>query len=94
MGVAGEPGGEGDAAGGVAVAQGLDLERGHVDAGGALRGAGLAPQAEIEGLMQTVIGKSGRKSTLEGGAQDHGAAAGGVALVAQRLVARAHGRGA
>ena len=94
VGVAGQPRGQGHAPGAVAMGERLGLQPRHVHLGRALRGAGLAAQAELERLVQPVVRETALEAPLERRPHQHRAPAGGVALVAEGLVARAHRRAA
>ena len=75
----------------IILVQELGLEPGHVDIGRALALAGLAFEAEVEDFVDVRVGES-LKSELAGDrqAEQVGAAAGAVLLLAGRLERRAH----
>ncbi len=81
------------AVGAMPVRQRLDLQAGHVHLGGALGRAALAPQTQLQRLVQALVGEAVRQAPLERGAQQHRTPARGVALIVKRLEAGAHGPG-
>ena len=85
---------EGAEAAGVVVGKELGLVGGHVYVGGALGFAGLAGEAEVEGLVDLLVAEAVFEDVaLEHLPEEVGAAAGGVLLFAGGHVAGAHGAG-
>ncbi len=77
----------------VVVGEELGFVHRHIDRCRAFRLAALAGKAEVERIVQRVIGKAAGQSAVQRFEQHAGTAAGGVQLLARRHVGGAHGAG-